>query len=80
MKLKHILWYLGVIAAVALLAVGIFTRSWLFSLTGCGLTMILKVTNHNVPLPRIYRDMGIDNEVFEGRTKQKNEEDNQSPE
>lgn len=77
MKLKNILWYLGIVIASVLLAFGIFTKSWLLSLIGFAIALTLKATNKYIPLPKIYRDMGIDNEVFEGRAKQNYEEDNE---
>lgn len=77
MKQKHILWYLGIIIAAALLALGIFLRSWPPSLAGFAIALLLKATNKYIPLPKIYRDMGIDNEVFEGRAKQNYEKNNE---
>lgn len=77
MKLKLIMWYLGLIAAVALLVVGFFSKSWLFSLAGFAAALILRAANQYIPLPKIYQELGVDNRIFEGRAKQKDEEDNQ---
>ncbi|MDO4313242.1 MAG: hypothetical protein Q4C52_09160 [Eubacteriales bacterium] len=77
MKRKNILWYLGIVIASVLLAFGIFLRNWPLSLVGFAIALILKATNKYIPLPQIYRDMGIDNEVFEGRAKQNDEENNE---
>ena len=77
MKLKSIMWYLGLIAAVALLVVGFFSKSWLFSLAGFAAALILRTANQYIPLPKIYQELGVVNRIFEGRAKQKDEVDNQ---
>lgn len=77
MKLRHILWYIGLIAAAALLVLGFFSKSWPVSLAGFAAALILRATNKYIPLPVVYRELGVENRVFEGRSKQKDEEDNQ---
>ena len=77
MKLRHMLWYIGLIAASVLLAVGFLSKSWLFSLAGFAAALILRTANQYIPLPKIYQELGVDNRIFEGRAKQKDEEDNQ---
>lgn len=67
MKLKILLWYLGVLVAAAVLIAGIFSNSWSMTLIGFILAMSLKVTNKYIPLPKIYEKMGVKNEVFEGK-------------
>lgn len=76
MKLKYVLWYVGLIAAVILLVLGFLSKSWALSLAGFAAALFLRATNKYIPLPKIYRDMGVDNRVFEGRAKQSYEEDN----
>lgn len=76
MKLKYVLWYAGLIAAVILLVLGFLSKSWALSLAGFAAALFLRATNKYIPLPKIYRDMGVDNRVFEGRAKQSYEEDN----
>lgn len=66
-KLIQVLWYLGVAAAVAVLLAGVFFRSWLLSITGFALALVLKGANRYIPLPRIYEKLGIKNELFEGK-------------
>ncbi len=77
MKLRYAAWYIGLIAAVALLAAGFLAKSWLLSLAGFAGALILRAANQYIPLPKIYRELGIDNRIFEGRAEQKDEEDNQ---
>ncbi len=77
MKLRHMLWYIGLIAASVLLAVGFLSKSWPLSLAGFAAALILRATNKYIPLPKLYQDLGVDNRVFEGRAKKKDEKDNQ---
>ncbi len=74
MKLKYLLWYAGLIAAVIFLVFGFLLKSWALSLAGFVAALFLKATNKYIPLPKIYRDKGVDNRVFEGRAKQRDEE------
>lgn len=67
MKAKYTIWYLGIIIAAVMLGFGIFSKSWLLSLAGFAVALLLKTTNKYVPLPKIYREMGIDNEVLRER-------------
>ena len=81
MKAKYTIWYLGIIIAAVMLGFGIFSKSWLLSLAGFAVALLLKTTNKYVPLPKIYREMGIDgidNEVFEGKARQSYEKNNES--
>lgn len=73
MKLRYAAWYIGLIAAVALLAAGFLAKSWLLSLAGFAGALILRAANQYIPLPKIYRELGIDNRIFEGRAEQKDE-------
>lgn len=67
MKLKSILWYLGVAATAGLLILGIMWGNWLISVAAFGLALVLKATNKHIPLPKIYEKLGIKNETFEGK-------------
>ena len=78
MKAKYTIWYLGIIMAAVMLGFGIFSKSWLLSLAGFAVALLLKTTNKYVPLPKIYREMGIDNEVFGGKARQSYEKNNES--
>ena len=69
--LYTVLWYLGVAVAAGLLIVSIFARNWWLSVAVLILALVLKYTNKYIPLPKIYREMGIDNDVFEGKTTRK---------
>ena len=77
MKLRYAAWYIGLTAAVGLLAAGFLAESWPFSLAGFAAALILRATNKYIPLPKLYQDLGVDNRVFEGRAKKKDEKDNQ---
>lgn len=78
MKAKYTIWYLGIIIAAVMLGFGIFSKSWLLSLAGFAVALLLKTTNKYVSLPKIYREMGIDNEVFEVKARQSYEKNNES--
>ena len=77
MKLRYAAWYIGLFVAVGLLAAGFLAESWPFSLAGFAAALILRATIQYIPLPKIYRALGVDNRIFEGRAEQKDEEDNQ---
>ena len=55
MKLRHMLWYIGLIAAVALLILGFFSKSWPVSLAGFAAALILRATNKYIPRLKIGR-------------------------
>ena len=69
--LRIVLWYLGVAVAAGLLIVGIFARNWWLSVAVLVLALVLKYTNKYIPLPKIYQAMGVDNDIFEGKTTRK---------
>lgn len=64
-----VLWYLGVVAASLLLIGGFLLKSWPLSICALVLGLVLQKTNRFIPLPSIYRQMGIKNEIFEGKNK-----------
>lgn len=70
------LWYLGVVMAVIILAVGFLAGNWLLSMTALALGILLKKTNKYIELPAIYQELGITNGIFEGKARA-NEKDNQ---
>ena len=75
-KAYVVLWYMSVAAAAVILAIGFLTGNWPLSIAALVLGVILRKTNKYVELPAVYRELGITNQVFEGRGKA-NEEDNQ---
>ena len=68
MKIKIVLWYLGVALAACLLIISIFQRTWILGIAALILALVLKATNKYVPLPKIYAQLGVSNDVFEGKT------------
>ncbi|MEL7609095.1 MAG: hypothetical protein AAGU74_06280 [Bacillota bacterium] len=67
MKFKVVLWYLGVAAAAGLLVFAAIYGSWLLSVGVFVLALILKATNKYIPLPKIYKKLGVENDIFEGK-------------
>ena len=64
-----ILWYLGVLLAAVALVLAYLTKSWPLTVFVVVLAVVLKRTNRRVPLPKVYRDMGVRNEYFEGKSR-----------
>ena len=67
MKLSVPLWYLGVVAAAAALIAAFLFKSWPLSVAALALGLILQKTNSRIPLPAVYRKLGIRNDIFEGK-------------
>ena len=65
--LIQIAWYLGVLISGAALIMGVFQSSWVLSILGFALALLLRATNKYIPVPKIYAKMGIKNEIFEGK-------------
>jgi hypothetical protein len=60
------LWYIGIIVGAGMLGIAFIFKSWPLTILALVLGLVLKGTNQKVPLPAIYRDKGIKNQLFEG--------------
>lgn len=67
--LKQVAWHIGVVAAVALLVFSALTRSWLVTLSAVALVWVLRRTSRYIPLPRVYREIGITEEYLMGASR-----------
>jgi len=67
--LKYVLWYMGIVAAIALLAASYLTHNALLTLTAVVLTVVLRQTNRFVPIPKTFARMGITNDLFQGEAR-----------
>ena len=77
-KWKQALWYIGVILACIGLFYAFVTKSWILAIVCAGVTAVLKIYNNKVEIPKVYRDHGLENDMFGsgGRMNRKHEEDN----
>ncbi|MGI6709423.1 MAG: hypothetical protein ACOX33_10110 [Dethiobacteria bacterium] len=73
-KAQVILWYIGVVAAAVLLVAAFIWKIWVFTVFAFILGLLLKKTNRRIPLPAVYEELGVVNEIFEGRVR--NEKNN----
>lgn len=65
MKIRNILWYICVVIAAIALVLSYILKNWVLTLLAFALGLFLKSTNKYIELPKIYRELGIKNEVFE---------------
>ncbi len=67
--LLRILWYLGVLLVTVVLVLSFLIKSWPLTIFAVVLTVVLKVTNKHIPLPKVYQELGVRNEFFEGKSR-----------
>lgn len=67
MTAKYVLWYLLLVAAMVMLTLAFLQNNLFLTVAAMGLALALKATNKYIPLPKVYRDKGVRNELFEGR-------------
>ena len=59
------LWYLLIAATVGILILAFFIKSWILTLVAMALALFLKRNNRKIPLPKVYRDLGVSDDLFE---------------
>lgn len=68
---KAALWGLLVIVAVIMLIEGFMTRNLYAILMAAFATYVAKQTSKYIPIPKIYRDQGITEDMFQGKYRRK---------
>ena len=67
MKVQTLMWHLGVVLTAVTLIAAVAMQSWWLTMTAVAATYLLRKTSAFVPLPRVYRDLGLTEDYLMGR-------------
>ncbi|MBY4798235.1 hypothetical protein K6V98_07735 [Collinsella sp. AGMB00827] len=67
--LRVVCWHVGVLVAALMLVMAVVLGQWIPTLLTAGLIFVLKRTSAKIPLPRVYRELGLTEDVFMGNSR-----------